>query len=134
MGLTVSFTDQSGAYCELFGGSYAQFYRWRRALAGAAAVPPGWDHDGMWSDDVIEGYWGVTPSEPLLVLLAHSDCHGFIHAAQFSSLIARLVELIPRLPEDPPTAHGDHFRDTTIRFVNGLTKAHNAGVPYVVFR
>ncbi len=87
-------------------GSYGSFSRFRDALATAA----GYDTDG----------WPDWPAEdPLILLIHHSDCDGFIHTLLCRPLAARIDELIPHL--DPEVA------DRARQFSEGLKVAANRG-------
>lgn len=82
-------------------GSYSTFTHFRNALAAAAG------HDS----------WRPTwPAEdPLILLLDHSDCDGFIHHSLCEPIANRLEELIPQLEE--------HWADRARQFANGLRSA-----------
>ncbi|MBK8188932.1 MAG: hypothetical protein IPK79_00595 [Vampirovibrionales bacterium] len=118
---------------ECWSGSYGAFRRWRNALAAAAGYQIGLYEDGNpipvldWDslpDGVLAGEWPATPDDPLLVLLAHSDCEGWIRSAQAAPLADRLAELIEKLPPDTADAI---WRRRTEEFVAGLRKAAEAG-------
>jgi hypothetical protein len=95
-------------------GPYTMFHRWRCELARVAGygVAP-WDFgDGVIADAPVlpyeqltieqhEGQWERTPDDPLLVLLAHSDCSGEIAPEQAAPLAARLEELLPQVRQIP---------------------------------
>lgn len=126
-------------------GPYSAFTRWRQALALAAgyAVWPvaesmephairrptvmlDWGHLGGTAH--LAGEWESTPSDPLLVLIIHSDCDGVIRPAQARPLADRIEALAPLLP---PEEHGswpkDWMRDKCAKFVAGLRAAAAAG-------
>jgi len=91
MGLNVSY--------DAWNGSYSSFNNFRKELCRVAGV----DWDSI--DDRYEwcnylGMWKETPSDPLLVLLVHSDCDGYIFPAQMEQLANRLIELKPLVDED----------------------------------
>lgn len=125
MGLTTSH--------ECWDGSYGAFRRWRNALAVAAGYRlelykdgepiPVLDWDNL-PDGVLMGEWPATPDDPLLVLLAHSDCEGWIRSAQAAPLADRLAELIEKLPPDTTYVI---WRRRTEEFVAGLRRAAEAG-------
>ena len=116
-------------------GSYDAFHSWRLAIAEAGGYgvektlpdSPGWPSESCsldWSflpDGVLHGEWDVTPEDPLLVLLAHSDCDGRINPAQAGPLADRLEALLP--------AMNDKWQSQTKQCVLGLRKAANAGEP-----
>lgn len=67
----------------------------------------------------IQGEWSETPADPLLVLIAHSDCDGVINVPQQLPLAKRLRELAELLtaPED------ERHKQRTLRFATGLELA-----------
>lgn len=119
-------------------GAYSSFGRFRSALAKAAGflfVPDhprtfasldwGSVHAAIGVD--LAGKWPSMPvrhdgtPEPLIVLLAHSDCDGEIQADMCGPLADRIEELMLRLD-------GEHVEDAR-RFVAGLRLAAAAGEP-----
>lgn len=108
--------------------SYTAFDHWRTAIAKAAGYRAGvdldWDHI---SDANIQGEWAETPTDPLLVLLAHSDCDGVIHPEQAGPLADRLAELLPMLLEGSGGGHIGDWREATQEFIDGLRRAVAAG-------
>lgn len=128
-------------------GPYSAFSRFRDALAEAAGfrhctgplgipcVELDWGGICRMIGSDLAGEWKVMPvrhdgkPEPLIVLLAHSDCDGKIQANMCGPLADRIEELIPMLD-----AAGDNFRTNDARrFVAGLRRAAQAGEP-VEFR
>jgi hypothetical protein len=77
----------------------------------------------------LEGDWdGVEPpKDPLIYLIAHSDCDGVIRPAQAALLADRIAELIPLLPPGAGSGHIGDWRETTQAFVDGLRAAAAAG-------
>jgi hypothetical protein len=126
-------------------GAYSAFTRWRNTIAEAAGydlMPPTPEEVAAgvipslrypmleWSGVVAEnfqGEWTRTPPDPLIVLIAHSDCDGVIHPAQAGPLADRLEELLPKLPEGDGGGHIGDWRDKTQRFIDGLRAAVAAG-------
>ena len=120
-------------------GAYSAFSRWRNKLAEVAGYsfskkgdPPiydvpdlDWGHlPPRWA----EGEWGShVEKDPLVYLLAHSDCEGVIHPAQAKPLADRLDELLPKLPDDSGGGHIWNWRQVTERFIKGLRAAVEAG-------
>lgn len=122
-------------------GAYSAFARWRHGLAQVAgyAVWPvvhdwggglnvprdtvmvDWGHLG--TPQHLAGDWEVTPDDPLLVLIIHSDCEGVIRAAQCGPLADRLEELLPLLPIEPDSGHIGDWGATTRKFIEGLRAA-----------
>jgi hypothetical protein len=123
-------------------GAYSAFTRWRNTiavLAGydlmnptpqeiAAGVMASREYPMIeWSGVVEEnfaGEWHRTPPDPLIVLIAHSDCDGVIHPEQAGPLAKRLEELMPKLREmgDAP-GHIGNWADKTEAFIDGLREA-----------
>jgi hypothetical protein len=125
-------------------GAYSAFNRWRDTMAQVAGLPlsgePGmratehlyinWDEI---TEENIYGKWERTPEEPLVVLIAHSDCDGEILPEQAGPLADRLEELLPKITEGPG-ADGHIGRDggmvaVTCRFIRGLRAAVAANEP-----
>lgn len=123
-------------------GAYSSFSRWRNAVAEAAGYSletgdhltyPALDW-GSLPHATLEGIWQETPEDPLLVLLAHSDCDGDIFPAQAGPLADRLEELLPEIAKKH-AADWDHItRDggmvaVTQRFIDGLRLAQLVNEP-----
>jgi hypothetical protein len=118
-------------------GSYTAFNRWRGRLAEVAGyeVVAGWDISVDWesiTEDNALGLWEETPDDPLLVLIAHSDCQGAIYPEQAHRLADRIEGLIPHLPDGTADQIKD-WRGMTQQFVDGLRAAAHNGEP-VEFR
>lgn len=137
-------------------GPYSAFSRWRAALQRAA----GWhleeqrDDRGMryelareinWeavTDANIAGQWETLPEDPLIVLVAHSDCDGQLPVAALLPLAERLEQLAERMepgqgrhwkwtPGMEGRATYDGEREATMRFAAGLRRAAAVGQPVV---
>ena len=116
---------------ECWHGPYSAFGRWRNELARVAGYSfykqDGFDIPlidwGHLPDETLFGEWARTPDDPLIVLIAHSDCEGVIHPAQADALAKRLEELIPLLPEEKDRGHIGSWRAKTQQFVDGLREA-----------
>lgn len=126
-------------------GAYSAFSRWRDQLAVAAGyqlmhptpeeiragAPPSMQYPMIeWSGIVDKNYmgeWDRTPPDPLIVLIAHSDCDGVIHPAQAGPLADRLAEILPKMPEGDGGGHVRNWRETTQRFIDGLREAVDLG-------
>ena len=113
-----------------YGASYIWFSRFRNELAKAAGYivkEVKWPYlseiplidYGHITQDQVDGIWLETPSDPLMVLLAHSDCEGIIAVAQAGPLADRIEQLIPLLPEDEELG----YRKAAEHFVTGLRAA-----------
>lgn len=95
-------------------GSYGTFMEWRRALTNAAGLPP------------LEAIWQAKmndPTDPLFILLNHSDCDGMIAAKDCAPLARRLQELLPKMPKED-FRWSMHTR--TELFIAGLYRADEA--------
>lgn len=119
-------------------GAYGSFARWRNELAraagyGLAKQPLSEDYPGVtteqpdldWDSFAPENYqgeWARTPDDPLIVLLAHSDCDGVIHPEQGRALADRLEELLPSITADAFHSPGNH-RQRAEQFILGLRTA-----------
>ena len=125
-------------------GAYSAFSRWREQLArvagyeiakvtwkdsdsfmnGRDTVLIDWGHI---TEAQLMGDWDETPADPLLVLIAHSDCEGRIRLAQAGPLADRLTELLPLLPDGDAPGHIGNWRTKTQAFIDGLRAAVEAG-------
>ncbi|MGH9252640.1 MAG: hypothetical protein ACRD0W_24455 [Acidimicrobiales bacterium] len=138
---------------DAWGGGYIAFTRWRNKLAEVAGYYVEPQHirsfsDGSPDESVsanvcldwghvteaqIMGKWTAMPCnilgepDPLLILLAHSDCDGMIEAQYCAPLADRIEQLIPRLPTESAAGHIGDWRAKTQRFVDGLRQAAAAG-------
>jgi hypothetical protein len=138
-------------------GPYSAFSSWRNALCLAA----GWHlyekeyNDGFkmklpreinWDEvtnENIRGEWERLPEDPLVVLIAHSDCDGQLPVEVLLPLADRLEQLLDKFADDgppgaprprpdhwradepwpPQRAHYDGYRAATLRFIVGLRRA-----------
>lgn len=113
-------------------GSYSAFARWRDTVAKAAGyqlvkvtespfdqVLIDW---GSLDEENIQGEWSDTPTDPLIVLIAHSDCDGVIHPEQAKPLADRLEALLPALDDDGVS----NVAERTEQFIRGLRAAVEA--------
>ena len=82
---------------------------------------------GHVSEDNLFGEWDKTPDDPLLVLIAHSDCEGVIHPEQAIPLANRIEELMPLLSTEPDTGHIGDWKIKTQKFIDGLRLAAESG-------
>jgi len=116
---------------DCFSGAYSAFNRWRNELArvaeyafanydGIEAPSIDWGHI---SEKNIMGYWKKLPDDPLVILIAHSDCEGIIQHSHARALANRLSELIDKLPDTPDPGHIGVWRDKTQAFIDGLKLA-----------
>lgn len=119
-------------------GAYSAFKRWRDEIAKAAGyaflkqdyyevAAIDWGHI---PERALMGDWtGLdAPRDPLLYLIAHSDCEGEIRPEQAAPLADALEALLPKLEGVPGGGHiGPSFRDKTQKFIDGLRRAVAAG-------
>ncbi len=121
-------------------GAYSAFSRWRHELAKQAGyeILPVILEDGLKRDTImidwghlpegsLMGEWDRTPEDPLIVLIAHSDCEGVIHPAQAEPLASRLEELLDKLPAEKDPGHIGDWRSKTQEFIDGLRLAVENG-------
>lgn len=126
-------------------GAYSAFNRWRDKLAEVAGYTFSEDKHGRilvqldWGsiEDSIGrdllGHWARIPvrpdgtPDPLIILMAHSDCEGELQHEFADALADRLEELIPRLGDEDGGGHVGHYADATRTFINGLRAAAKAG-------
>jgi hypothetical protein len=107
-------------------GPYSSFGRWRKDIAAMIGI----NLDEMLGFyNRATGVSGGTPfpdphTEPLVILIDHSDCDGEIDAADCAAIADRLADLLPRMaPDAEPYGH----RWATERWIAGLRRAAAAG-------
>ena len=77
----------------------------------------------------LQGKWDSIPvrpdgtPDPLIILIAHSDCEGFIQAKFCGPLADRLEELLPKLEGIDAGGHVGLMTEKTQTFIKGLRKA-----------
>jgi hypothetical protein len=128
---------------DCFHGAYSAFSRWRNAVAEAAGylvAPVKWPGLGYEADSVLidwghveeknyAGEWDEIPSDPLMILIVHSDCDGKILPEHTTPLADRLAEILPLMT----CAGGGHierdggYQRVTQRFIEGLRAAAGSG-------
>ena len=122
-------------------GAYSAFNRWRDHLAEKAGYTFGKDEHGRQIADVdwgcieavlgkdLLGTWPSMPvrpdgtPDPLILLLAHSDCEGELQAVYLAALADRLEELLPALGDEEGGGHIGSYREKTEQFIRGLREA-----------
>ena len=106
-------------------GGYHSFNVWRNKVAEVAGYEikkyngfdaPVLDWDSITEENLM-GNWGKLPSDPLIILFAHSDCNGYIQWRSTKKIAERLKEIEPKLEKG-------FFQDATRNFIKGLLKAH----------
>ena len=126
-------------------GSYSAFMVWRQKIASVAGYAV-WDvkYDngliqktvmidwGHITENNLNGEWDVPQADPLIYLIAHSDCEGLIHPQQAAPLAKRLEELLSQLPDEDVAGHIGNWKSKTQKFIDGLNLAVK-GVEDVIF-
>lgn len=126
-------------------GAYSAFARWREKLADVAGYTFHKTEDGRDQVDLdwggieatigrnLFGEWPAIPvrpdgtPDPLIILLAHSDCEGRLQSDYLDALADRLEGLLPKLAGQDGGGHiGDYAAKTEI-FIQGLREAARAG-------
>ena len=128
-------------------GSYGAFSRWRDKLAEVAGYTfhEMKDGYGRLSPDLdwgnieatighhLLGEWPAIPvrpdgtPDPLIILLAHSDCEGWIQTEFCGPIADRLEELLPALEGLDGGGHIGSFTEKTQDFIKGLRLASKRG-------
>lgn len=116
-------------------GAYSAFMRWRTEIARAAGICYIDEKEGryqmpwhVYEDKNYYGEWDHDPSDPLVVLLVHSDCEGEIPPRLCGPLADRLESLLPQLSMDAG-GHVGIVREKTETFIAGLRAAAAANEP-----
>lgn len=134
---------------DAWSGAYGAFSRWREALALAAGyevarLVENEDLAGRYGRQTIlidwghvepknyEGDWDQIPCgtlgpDPLILLIAHSDCDGYLEPEHCALLADRLEELIPALDGQDLGSHVPDAGVKTRRFIRGCRAAAAAG-------
>ncbi len=113
-------------------GAYSAFARWRQEIARAAGykIDDRGGYNLPWELFEAKNYFGewdtVPGDDPLVYLLAHSDCDGVIHPEQGIHIAARLEQLLPLLDESKSGGHVYSMRGDTEQFISGLRAAAKA--------
>ena len=145
MGLNISHDTWDGAY--------SAFMRFRTELAKYAGLPPLELMEGYYSDDdylfkKIENSftpgeiglasfikmkeqfpikWECLKKRPLLTLLLHSDCEGYINWSECKPLADDLKKVLEAIPADLDCGgHIGNLREKTQTFIDGCMAAYEA--------
>lgn len=152
MGLDTSHDAWHGAYSAFRRWrdaiSEAAGYEMARYAVGAAGRPIDLDKDHTFPAYLMErsiginwmrledknymGEWDyipcdITGPDPLLILLCHSDCDGYLEPEHCTLIADRLTELLPNLPEPEEGGHIGDYRVKTQHFIDGCRAAAAAG-------
>lgn len=125
-------------------GAYSAFSVWRTKIAEVAGFPPLCLMQGFWMlgetgdpikylpdwmQDQISGSlpikWEPYQSDPLVILLHHSDCDGEIAWQDCLAIAQRLEEIIHLLPAEDDPGHIGNWNNKTQKFIDGLKLAHS---------
>lgn len=127
-------------------GSYRAFSRWRDKLAevagytfheneGRLMVDIDWGGvESLIGRDLL-GKWPAVPvrhdgtPDPLIILLAHSDCEGEIQVEFLGAIADRLEELLPLVAGQDGGGHVGDYGTKTRTFIDGLRRAEAVGEP-----
>lgn len=128
-------------------GAYSAFSRWRDKLAEAAGYTFHEIEHGRRLVDLdwggieaaigydLNGKWPAIPvrpdgsPDPLIILLAHSDCEGELQTEFLAALADRLEELLPKLEGLEDGGHIGSYVVKTQTFIDGLRRAAAASEP-----
>lgn len=125
-------------------GAYSAFGRWRDKLAAVAGYTfhkadfrespdIDWGNIEKTIGRDLDGKWPAIPvrpdgtPDPLIILLAHSDCEGELQNNMLTPLADRLEELLPLLGEEDGGGHIGSYREKTETFIKGLRLAAKRG-------
>ena len=123
-------------------GAYSAFSRFRSAIAKAAKIPLGLMegfYESPFDDYNVKDLtpssvhwwlplsWDKYNSDPLCILLNHSDCGGEIAASDCAPLAARLRQIAPLLSGQNGGGHLGDIEAKAIQFAEGLELAHSKG-------
>lgn len=126
---------------DCWSGPYSTFTRFRAKLAEAGGYDVIWppalardmDHRlkyplilldwGHVTEEQLNGEWGATPRDPLLVLLVHRDTDGIIQPQQCHPLAHRISEVMPNLPDEELSGRMGTYKRAAARWVGGLLTA-----------
>ena len=132
-------------------GSYSSFMRWRTKISDLAGFPPLELMEGFYSDNYspftlldyrypngdeldMSGLrrikqrlpirWNLFGNHPLVELLTHSDCDGYINYSKCNKIADELEKLLPLLEiENDAGGHIGNWKEKTEIFISGLRLA-----------
>jgi hypothetical protein len=128
-------------------GAYSAFNRWRDKLAEVAGytfhehenrrqlIELDWGGIEATIGRDLNGKWPAIPvrhdgtPDPLIILLAHSDCEGELQVEYLEALAGRLTELLPKVEGLEDGGHIGNYVEKTQTFIDGLRRAAEAGEP-----
>ena len=100
-------------------GPYSSFMRWRMAVCKAAGLGDLLQYEGFGLSKTKQ----FDASDPLTILLWHSDCDGEIAYTDCTALARRLEEILPKLD---PSGESGRTVEHTRQFIAGLLTAAKA--------
>lgn len=114
-------------------GAYSSFKEFRTCLREAAGISEGdflWEiergfADGSLPEKLQGDYDTWKPSDPIMYLLAHSDCDGKIRPREAKQIADRLTALLLLIP-DEGASFIETPREKAMKFAVGCYKAAKA--------
>lgn len=135
-------------------GAYSAFMRWREKIAEVAGLPPLELMEGFYSEGSMGNMfslldykypkedeldmsavrrmrkklpikWECLKPSPLLELLYHSDCDGYINWKVCKGIADELSKLIDKLPNEDAGGHIGNWIEKTETFIKGLLTAYD---------
>ena len=115
------------------------FYNWTGITpeeASAAVHALGFAQEHKWASDLLSAFhfggnlpikWECLKPSPLHALLNHSDCDGYIPAAECAGIAEALEALLSALPDGSGGGHIGDWREKTRAFISGLRLASENG-------
>lgn len=129
MGLSVSY--------DCFDGPYSRFFRLRCLIAAAIGIP---EYDFSAEPKVPRAYKiceekleKIKDTDPLYILLCHSDCDGIIEHEHLGPIFSRLYEISPILYVQSPELLTQQSLYDYFRFLFGLERALKTKDSYLEF-
>ena len=101
-------------------GPYSQFNKWRNEVCLAADLGSIYEYNGFGGDKEFDH------SDPLTILLYHSDCDGDIKWQDCNDLADRLEEVLPNVRSvKTEDIRFDYYKARVDQFIDGLREAYN---------
>lgn len=105
---------------DLMEGFYGEEYRY----------PIFWARKGLSNEQAFQDMrqclpikWSCLKTDPIHILLNHSDCEGEIAWQDCGPIAESLEKLLPLMPNDKDPGHIGDWQETTKKFINGLRLA-----------
>ena len=119
MGLSITANDNA-----MWVSSYSGYNAFREELIAVTNTDPK-EVDAITDPAHVEGIWYRTPEEPLMVLMAHSDCSGYILPMQADAIADRLCDVKPLMGAD--------WHDAIDDLIEGLNDAYSSNTVATFF-